>query len=91
MSEIKLLLKNRTRFDLIFTYNGIKHDVSANNDKRVLAEAGHRISVNALKGLKAKKREIEGDLFTSILKNDIAIECRLVGWQLQLRIGTGTY
>lgn len=49
-------------------------------------ESGHQIWVNAPIGSKAKKREVEGDLFISALERDIAIECRLVSWQLQLSL-----
>jgi hypothetical protein len=91
MSEIKLVMRNRTNLDLIFTYKSTQYDVSAGMSKTVPVELGHLVSVHAPKGTKVKKREVEPDFYIYALQDNIAIDCRLVSWQLQLSIGTEIY
>lgn len=89
MSEIKLVMRNRTNLDLIFSYNDVKYDVPAKRTERATVEAGDRITVRDPNNTRVtrQKREVEPDLFVSILDRDIVIDCDLVGWQLQLHLG----
>ena len=89
MAEIKLVMNNRTQLDLIFRYNDCEYNIAARRSERATVEAGHRLSVRDPNHTRVtrQKIEVEPDFFVSILDRDIAIDCDLVGWQLQLHLG----
>lgn len=88
MAEITLTLHNRTNLDLLFTYNKEQYDVPSRRMKVIRVEAGHMITVYPPKDAKAtrNKRFVEYEYFPQDLQENAIIECRLVGWQLDLSV-----
>jgi hypothetical protein len=87
--EIRLTMKNRTKLDLIFRYNEIEYPIKAKGIHSATVEPGHHISVRDPNHTRVTRNKItvEPDYFVSVLERDITIDCELVGWQLQLRLG----
>ena len=90
MPNIRLVMNNRTNLDLIFVYNNVKYEVAAKRSERATVEAGHKVSVYDPKHTKVtrKKITVEFDYFIYDLLQDTVIDCKLVGWQLSLHLGT---
>lgn len=88
-NTIRLTIRNRTKLHLIFRYNDVDYPIKASGIELHVVEAGHRISVRDPNHTKVTRQKItvEPTFFVSILDQDITIECELVGWQLDLRLG----
>lgn len=87
--KIRLTMKNRTTLDLIFRYNEVEYPIKAKGIEMAIVEPGYNISVRDPNYTKVTRQKItvEPDFFVSVLERDITIDCELVGWQLQLRLG----
>lgn len=88
-ASIRLTMKNRTNLDLIFRYNDVEYEIKSKNLQSTVVEPGHYISVRDPNHTRVTRKKIivEPDYFVSVLDRDITIDCELVGWQLQLRLG----
>lgn len=89
MPDIKLVMNNRTKIDLIFVYNNVKYEVAAKRSHRTTVETGHKVLVYDPNHTRVTRSKItvESDYFIYDLQEDTVIDCELVGWQLSLRLG----
>lgn len=82
MSEVKLYLRNRTKYELTFsTSDDMKFTVAPRSPYTVSVNQGIRLWVSA------KDTDLESDIWHYEIDKDISLDCSLYGKELKLHIG----
>lgn len=92
MEKISLTLQNRTKWDVVFLYNKKEHSVIAGKSKTIKVRAGHHVyaipPIDARDGRGNIRVEHDQTIFK--LAKSATIECKLIGWQLDLTVRPNT-
>lgn len=88
MEKISLTLQNRTKLDVVFLYNKKEYPVVAGKAKTIKVKAGlHAYVIPPVEARDARGNiPVEHDQTIFKLLKSATIECKLIGWQLDLTV-----
>lgn len=87
--KVELVLRNRTKLDLVFSYNGEDFEIRAHGIDRLTVEPGHTVSVRDPKHTRVtrKKIEVESEWWQYPISEKTVLDCELIAYQLKFRLG----
>ena len=87
--KVEIVLRNRTKLDLVFSYDKEEFPISAHGSHRASVEPGHNISVRDPNHMRVtrNKREVESDWRITPVTQKTVLDCELIAYQLKLRLG----
>jgi hypothetical protein len=88
MLKISITLHNRTKFDVVFLYNKAEYPVIAGKMQMIKVKPGYYVHVIPPREARATRGNlhVEYDQTVFKLEKNSIIECKLIGWQLDLTV-----